>query len=521
MTVFNRYPTSPGPSTSHLLISIAGTVIEQTSIATTTIKGSLSNRRVVFNSIKNRCFMCNGVDTPFIFDGTTAYRWGVSAPSTNLLYTTNTAIYNTGTITVSGGPGAVTRIDLTYQGTGYGVAPAVTIAPPPSGVTATATSVIAGGVVVAVVITNGGTGYVSAPVVTIAAPGGPGQTATAMATITTVGSTMVTGAGTTFTTAGPLAGSPVGCPMYIFGVRYQIASVTDNTHLVLSTPYQGISVLSIAAPEWQINNGAMQWEAGNGFRYGYSYYDPVTGHTSNLSPILSVDDAAPANDFSTVVISNIVTTGDARFTKIVLWRTAHGGGVLFPLAVLTNAGGPLSYSDNNNDDTLLGTVGPGTLPGPITTNAPPPTDLDNVSAWDGRFWGSRASVPGLIYYSAKNDPSELPVGVGEECWPLPYTIPIPEDSGSITGTRPVGGNIVIETEKSLFYVVGNAPENYTILRLSSKGRGSSHFACVTLPGEDANSADVLVHFGNDARLYFLFGPGGDLSYSYPIQNRLI
>jgi hypothetical protein len=516
MVVYNRYPTGPGAATSHLLVSLAGSVVDQSSIATATVRGSLSTRRMVFNAVKNRCFMCNGIDAPFIYDGTSTSTWGVAAPNINLLYTANTAIYNTGTLAVSGGPGGVTTINVTFGGSGYGGAPAVTVAPPPSGVTATATAVVAGGQVVQVVITAQGSGYVSPPAITIAPPGA-GDTATAQALITTLGSTQIAGAGTNFLDPAIATGQPI----YLFGVRYQIASITDATHLLLTTPYQGITVASIAAPDWQINTGALQWESGNGFRYAYSYYDDVTGHVSNVGPILSVDDAPPANDFSTVVVSNIVTTGDARFTKIILWRTAHGGGILFPLAVLNNTAGPLSYTDNNNDDTTLGTVGPGTLPAPIATNNPPPADLDCAAVWDGRFWGSRPSVPGLLYFSAKNDPNELAIGVGEECWPLTYTVPIPEDSGRMTGSRPVGSNLVIETEKAIFAVLGNAPTNYTLQRLSVKGRGTSQFATATLPGEDANSADILLHFGNDSRLYFLFGPGGDLSYSYPIQDALV
>ena len=515
MSVYNRY-SGVGLPVSHLMVSISGSVVDQSSVSTTTIRSGLSSRRMIFNSVKNRCFMANGVDAPFIWDGTTTSTWGVSAPTANLLYSATPPGYNTGTISINGGPSGVTSVNLTFAGTGYSGVPAIGFTGGGgSGAAATAVIDLPSGTVTKINITAQGSGYTSPPVVTFTG-GTSGNIAAATAIVTTLGSTQVTGVGTNFVHSPTF----VGQPMYILGTRYIISNVTDATHLILSTPYIGVNFASLAAPNWKINTGLMSWDAGNGFRYAYSYWDPVTGHTGNIGPILSVDDAAPNNDFSSIVVSNIVTTGDARFTKIILWRTAHGGGVLFPLAILNNTGGPLSYTDNDNDDTDLGTVGPGSLPAPIVTNAPAPTDLDDVSYWDGRFWGSRTSQPGLLYFSSKNDPNELPIGVGEECWPAPYNIPISEDNGRITGTRAVGSTLYCLTEKSLFVVLGNAPANYTVVRVSSKGRGADQLSACTLPGEDNNSGDILVHFGNDSRMYFLYGPGGDVSMTYPIQDKL-
>ncbi len=78
-----------------------------------------------------------------------------------------------GSPTVSAG-GVVTSITVRGGGSGYLSAPTVTIAPPASGTTATATATInvTTGVVTAITVTNGGTGYTVAnpPAVTIAAP---------------------------------------------------------------------------------------------------------------------------------------------------------------------------------------------------------------------------------------------------------------------------------------------------------------------------------------------------------------
>lgn len=64
--------------------------------------------------------------------------------------------------------GALTGISVTYAGTNYGSAPAVTISGPGTG--ATAVAVIADGIVTAINVTAGGTGYTTAP--TIAITGG-------------------------------------------------------------------------------------------------------------------------------------------------------------------------------------------------------------------------------------------------------------------------------------------------------------------------------------------------------------
>jgi len=76
--------------------------------------------------------------------------------------------------------GALAGIALAPGGTGYTSAPTVTIAPPVSGVTATATAVVSGGKVVGLTVTNGGSGYTAAPAVTF---GGPGVGATAVASV--------------------------------------------------------------------------------------------------------------------------------------------------------------------------------------------------------------------------------------------------------------------------------------------------------------------------------------------------
>src|SRR5262249_23106035 len=145
-----------------------------------------------------------------------------------------------------------------------------------------------------------------------------------------------------------------------------------------------------------------------------------------------------------------------------------------------------------------------------------------ISYWNGRFWGFSFSNPGLLFFSARVDSSnsEIPVGVAEECWPLVNTIPIPDTDGIGTGTCVVGSNLFALTSKGIYTVTGSNPASYQMQRVTSKGNGAYQIATCALPGEDTNSADVLVHAGNDRRVYFLFGAGGGVACSYPIQDQI-
>jgi hypothetical protein len=79
--------------------------------------------------------------------------------------------------------GKISRIDVINQGSNLSNVPTVTIAAPPSGVTATATAVVANdGNLVFVTITDPGSGYVTAPSVSIS--GGGGSHAVAFVSLT-------------------------------------------------------------------------------------------------------------------------------------------------------------------------------------------------------------------------------------------------------------------------------------------------------------------------------------------------
>lgn len=99
--------------------------------------------------------------------------------------------------------GALTAPILGAGGSGYTSNPTVTIAPPPSGTTATAT--VKAGATVTVRMTSTGDGYTSTPAVTIGAPQAGGVQATASATVTGVVAVPYTAAGT-YAVSGSRAG---------------------------------------------------------------------------------------------------------------------------------------------------------------------------------------------------------------------------------------------------------------------------------------------------------------------------
>lgn len=98
----------------------------------------------------------------------------------NSLGGANTATANASVGIASGATtGSVTGFNITFGGSGYTSAPAITISGG-GGSGATATATITNGVVTAIAVTAGGAGYVSAPTVTIASP----NTATATVGVT-------------------------------------------------------------------------------------------------------------------------------------------------------------------------------------------------------------------------------------------------------------------------------------------------------------------------------------------------
>ncbi len=132
----------------------------------------------VTNSAKATATVTNGVVTGIEVTGTGGF--GYTTPPVVTIDPPATRV--TATATAMSNGSQVVSITPVLSGSGYDVAPTVTIAPPPSGTTATATAQIRGGAVFRINITTPGSGYTTSPVITLSAPP-QGTPATATATV--------------------------------------------------------------------------------------------------------------------------------------------------------------------------------------------------------------------------------------------------------------------------------------------------------------------------------------------------
>jgi hypothetical protein len=568
LEIFNRYAGVTQTLTSNVIAGISNDgagkskVVNQTTGAVIRSSGTpqatTTTGRYVFAPVKNRLYMCNGTDAPVISPDATAsscVSWGKNGQTPNLAYQVNArnllgagqtnanvlgGTQGTGTVTTLttltwvSGPnfqyfqaGAVIYVNGVYNTVAFVNSNTV--------LTLTFNAVNAAGVA----FSYAPTGMQGNATYTGANAGVPGLNTL------TVWAPQAPAAGLPAFIVGPgppTMQPPGGSPAFIAGaaspvtpsVKYSFINVTGVAAGVISPTYQEQTGGAAVVRNTQINFSNMNWTAGNGYQYAVSYYSPPTGtgsgHVSNVSPVLNVKDGAPLNANASVTISNIVTTNDSFYTKIILWRSGAGTSTLYPLAILNNdngnaAGNTITYTDFLGDDTALGTAsgGPGKLAAPISgTNTPPPADLNFTQYWDGRFWGASQTQVGLVFFSCRSsgNTEDTTIGVPEECWPLNFTLNLPEADGRVTGLRTVGNNLFVLSDNNIYAVIGSDKLSYGLARVSAKGHGTAHFATAVIPAEDVNSTDVLVHYGNDNRLYFLFGSGGDFQVSYPIQTLL-
>jgi hypothetical protein len=518
-SVVGGFPTVGSPKVINVT---TGNIIRSNSTAMP-ITG---NGRWVFASVKNRFYMANGTDVPAISLGASTgdcIPWGFAGPVANMTYQ-----INAGTNVLGGTQGTGTvSTNFTYTWASgpkfnyFQIGQPIYIQSVYNTVAGVTSNTI---ITLSISATNGAATYAYSPT----------------GILGTAAYTNGSGNFTTWNGATLVAGSPsapaAGNPVFIAGtaftgshftptIVYSLSSVATGTTGTIAPVFAGVT----GTYDTEINMSNISFDNGRSYQYAYSYYNPTSGHVSNTSPILQITDGAPRNVNVSITLSNIVCTNDANYTKIILWRSAVNGANLFPLVVLNNdtgnaAGNTITYTDYLGDDTQLGTAagGPGFVASPRGENSPPPVDLLYPTYWDGRFWGASATQVGILFFSGRSagNNEDISVGVAEECWPLNFTRVIPESDGRITGLRAFSGVLAVLTDNNIYIVQSGTRDTYALSRISGKGHGTSHFLTTVIPSEDANGADVLVHFGNDGRLYFLMGGGGDYQISYPIQDQL-
>lgn len=332
--------------------------------------------------------------------------------------------------------------------------------------------------------------------------------------------TIAAAAGTPYTASPTWDGKSV---LFDNGTTYTIVSTTTG---VITTT---INVPAAATKDVQVFYGNLTWTT-QGPSYAYAYYNPTTGHISNIGPVLTVSEQNQKN--VNIAIRGIQGTNDAtNYTRIVLFRTQmDSGGTLTPLfldsahggtatidasgMIVNNTAGTLTYFDGQPNSKLGTTLG--AFPAP-TINDPPPSDIKYMEYWDQRVWANTSSLPWRLRYSG--DGGQIPLGVPEECWPAANFLDAAATDGIITGMRVVGDTLLVCTDKNIYYVSSSGGA-YRLLKLSSRGRGVEHFAIDEHPGDTTSESASAVYVSRDKRLWRHF-PGGRVEdIGYQIQDKL-
>jgi len=208
----------------------------------------------VTNSAKATATVTNGVVTSVAIKGTGGF--GYTTPPVVTIAPPVTQVTATATALRSGG--LIVSITPVISGSGYVVAPTVTVAPPTTGTTATATAVIRGGAVSSITVVTSGSGYTANPVITLSAPpqGTPATATAAVAGGSVTGVTITAGGSgyaisspdVTIAAPPPLIGTSTPSP-FTLRTLLHVASDVPKTTRLLSQVFLG----ELAATPGQIS----------------------------------------------------------------------------------------------------------------------------------------------------------------------------------------------------------------------------------------------------------------------------
>jgi hypothetical protein len=307
---------------------------------------------------------------------------------------------------------------------------------------------------------------------------------------------------------------------------YTINAITSATAGTLTT-----NATQNRGPDaaYEVHYGRLRWGS-EPPKYAYSYYNPVTGHSTSRSPVLRLSEQ-DMTDVG-VELTNIPTTNDANYTRIILWRSEvnSGGSTLYPLKldsahggsatitdglIVNGAVGTVTYRDNQPDTELGQVIGNFTAP---TRNDPPPADIKFMEYWDGRVFFNTVAAPWRIRYSERTSSSRL--GVGEESFPADNFLDVPSDNGVATGLKVVGGTLLIGTDRFLYAVPNNYESGAPLVKVSSRGGGVGHFAIDDHPGDTLDGEASAIYVSRDKRLWRHYLSGRLDDIGAPIQDKL-
>jgi hypothetical protein len=311
--------------------------------------------------------------------------------------------------------------------------------------------------------------------------------------------------------------------------------------------------------------------------YAYAWYDPETGHMSNISPLFTVPkptiqgsypDFANLSMFFSVDPGQIAYPGatDAvRFSHIMFFRTLStpGSSTLYPIGSLNPYVGKVhpggaSTRGSWNPGALSGWMGlPNSwaLPGIVTaqdwydfssdsdlllsggfrapqfTNGKPMALLRGgatqpgypylMAYWDRRLWIVNAQEPSKVMFSC--DEAQCPLGVPEESFPQQNFLRLPSAAdGKAIGMKAVGDMLIITTQRFAYIVAGNNESNYRLMKISSSMPGVGTYQMSEFPTATGAEGEptTLFFLGRDRIVYQWTIGRSVIPISTPIQDQL-
>jgi hypothetical protein len=359
----------------------------------------------------------------------------------------------------------------------------------------------------------------------------------------------------------------------------RIASFVNAGHVKLVLPNAGGNVTAKQA-YW----GGEIPNLTPGPTYAYAWYDPETGHCSNISPMYQVPiptligiagstysdmaNLTPVFPIDPGSISYPAGIDALRFSHILFFRTLStpGASTLYPIGSLQPFvgkvhPGQVSTRGSWSPSTFHGWMGvpnnylaepllaPNTAPNywydfssdedllvaggfraPQETNEKPMVLLRGgakqagrpyaMAYWDGRTWLVNTQDPGVIQFSC--DYAQCPLGLPEESFPPTNILTLPSVDGRVIGMRTVGDMLLVTTEKWAYIIVGNNESNYRLMKASSSMPGVGLYQMDEFPTYTGAEGEptTLFYLGRDRIVYQWTMGGPTTPISGPIQDQL-
>lgn len=345
-----------------------------------------------------------------------------------------------------------------------------------------------------------------------------------------------------------------------------------------------ITVANANASGSNLTGKQAQWGGGTanthpGPTYAYAWYDPETGHISNISPTVTIPRPTSQglySDFANLTPLFQIDPGSIsypdqatdgiRFSHIIFFRTlSTGGSTLYPIGSLQ----PYLNKVHPGQPSTRGVWNPGPFHGWLGipnnyVNAPPlppntgpdnlwydfSSDADLILAggfrapqftnnkpmvllrggatqpgypyqiayWDRRCWIVNTQEPDKIAFSC--DDAQCPFGVPEESYPPTNFLRLPSEDGQVIGMRNFGDMLLITTERFAYIVAGNNESNYRLMKISSSMPGVGTYQMDEFPTQTGAEGEPATMFfiGRDRIVYMWTMGSSVVPISQPVQN---